>query len=322
MTLYAAIETYLEKLYLPIDSDSLHLISDTNNPVYFFSSGHKKFIFKLVKDTDIELDFLKRCNDHLKEVVPVQNILHIDQSLSDFPLPVVVSEYAEGQDVATILESDEYTQDFEEAFTEFLILVTNAVNQIPAPAQGFGAYKTNRGLFKTFSESVDFSLERYACKFKQLLPESADWKHVYQTMTRCADKLIKPSATDFCVVALDMNLKNFLWSKEAGFTLINIPITGYTLRTMGIGEALSHLDGYAYSAFSDKMASLNSTQPGRFFQQVLYAETMGLLGSLSAAVGTVPEKIDLVLCWGYKANMKEKILRNINKLDDVLIESY
>lgn len=322
MTLYSTIETYLEKFYLPIDSGSLRLISDTNNPVYYFSSGHKKFIFKLVKDTEIELDFLKQCNDHLKKVVPVQNIIHIDQSLSDFPLPVVVAEYAEGQDVATILESNEYTQDFEDAFIEFLVLVTNAVNQIPPPAQGFGAYKTNRDLFRTFDESVNFSLNRYAHKFHQLLPESTDWKHVYQTMALCADMLIKPSTEDFCVVALDMNFKNFLWSKETGFTLINVPITGYTLRAMGIGETLSHLDGYAYTAFSGKIASLNPSQPELFFYQILYAETIGLLGSLSAAVGTSPEKIDSVLCWGYKANMKEKILRNINKLDKIITENY
>lgn len=314
------ITTYLNNLGLPCDDGSLQIISDTNNPVYLFSSGAKKFIFKLIQDTDIELNFLKYCSDHLKKIVPVQNIQHIDQSLSDFALPVVISEYATGRDVAAILESGEYSKEFESAFTDFLILITNSVNEIPPPAKGFGAYKTNRSLFNTFEEAIDFSLERYAGKFHRLLPDSPEWLHVYRVMESCANKVIKSANADFCVVALDMNLKNFLWEKDAGFTLINIPITGYTHITMGIGEALSHLDGYAYSTFWNKIQIINANQSASFFQRILYAETLGLLGSLSAAVGTDPQKIDSTLCWGYKANIKNRILNNISKIDAFLTE--
>lgn len=294
------------------------LISDTNNPVYAFSSQNEKFILKIVTDTSIDLTYLKLFTDTLKSAVPVQDIITIERDTEISGLSVVICKYISGTDVKELLETDNAPPKFDEILTDFLLKTSEGISNVSPLSSGFGLYKTNQQLYSDFSSAVDFFVEKYTRKFARLLPDNKDWQKVSSVMGKYKEDIIKPSCHDFCIVSLDMNLKNFIWTENNHLALINVPVTGYLDRCFGLGEAASQLDGAVHDLFMRKLDLKYGHKIDHLKEKIIFTETLGLFGTLSAAAGNDPNKVMTALNWGYRANISQKIFNNVGQMSDII----
>tara|TARA_R110000868_G_scaffold138329_1_gene352348 strand:+ start:60448 stop:61404 length:957 start_codon:yes stop_codon:yes gene_type:complete len=291
------------------------LISDSNNDVYLVHTNAGLYTFKLLSDLDIDLEFVKRCNEFISHKISCQKILKVDELphlLNGHPF--VVSEYMQGRDLRDVIESGDITEDIEAKFLVLLEELLSAINEIPSlPKEGYGAYKTSRPLYKTFDGSINAAISIYAGKFSKAFGTSSKWGHFEKVLTSYCAMKSQEGNYSFAVVSFDMNLKNFIMDDSGNLNLLNLPILGFSICEAGVGEMTSQLIG---SPLRAKLMDIYVKQ-GMDKGLIVFYETIALLGTLSAATGTDFSYIEDVECWGYKANVAQSIEENIAKLERI-----
>lgn len=261
-------------------------LSRTNNCVYLVTNDDESVVVKLLTDSDIPVGYLAEVSEVIARRLPTQTVREIYGDRSAGPFEVVVTEYINGVDLATVLERDAASPLDGAALSSFLVDFLQAMADVPPLSPGFGLYKRTAPTFGTHREFIEHYAHRYWSRSRSFFDN-----RVQRTVDQLIDGGFAGATVDnqpFGVVAIDANLKNFIRTSDGSFAVLNVPIVGLSSPAHAVAAISVHLRHHRErDLFFDEVAL---RLPDVQLEFVPHFELWNMLGILSFYADRHPDR--------------------------------
>ena len=261
-------------------------LSRTNNYVYLVTNDNESVVVKLLTDSDIPVSYLAEVSDVIARRLPTQTVREIYRDRSAGPFEVVITEYINGVDLATVLESDAASPLDGAVLSSFLVDFLQVMADVPPLSPGFGLYKRTAVTFNTHREFIEHYAHRYWSRSRPFFDN-----RVQRTVDQLIDGGFLGATIDdqpFRVVAIDANLKNFIRTSDGSFAVLNVPIVGLSSVAHAVAAISVHLRHHRErDLFLDEVAL---RFPAVQLEFVPHFELWNMLGILSFYADRHPDR--------------------------------
>ena len=287
----------------------LSLISTSNSYVIKVTGCGTPKVAKLVLDEGIPTEYFETTSHKISQNIKTQKIIKVIPVNADRKSCCIIAEYVDGNNLSSVLEEKQVELN-STIIAEYLIEFIKACSNLPPYFDGFGLYKTNRLQFDSYRDFILFYANQYWSRVRPFILESDKVEAIDDWIKIKLFEALKNFRGNFCVAAIDANLKNFLISDKNKITLLNVPIIGKTSKAHAIGAISAHLrntkiyDNFINVAKNDLIEKEIALLP--------HFEAWTLLGILSFYAKRKPERIYTCKNWGAPVSLFRDFLSIIN----------